>query len=123
MFDTTVDITVGEGDKAKIFKVHKGVLCFYSGYFDGALNGEFEEARKGAVLLDTEDVDVFECFVLWLYTRKLDDGSKCMKSFRPTCELWAFADRRQIPMLMNACVDAVRDTVAEHWLNPGCQLE
>lgn len=117
MFDTLVDVTVGKGSTAKIFKVHKGVLCFYSGYFNSALNGGFKEARKGAVELETEDVDVFERFVLWLYTRKLDDD-EYPRTFRPACELWAFADRRQVPMLMNACIDTIKSIFVKHWVCP-----
>lgn len=57
--------------------------------------------------MPSESAETFERFLLWLYTRKLDD--KCHDAFRPLCRLWVFADRLLIPMLTNFCIDAIKD--------------
>lgn len=119
MFDTIVDVIVGEGAGSKTFKLHKGVLCFYSSYFEKAFKGGFEEARKGVVELPTEDVDIFERFVLWLYTRRLDAlSAQDLTLYGQLFRLWTFADRRGIPLLMNECMNAIRDEVVELWCSP-----
>lgn len=97
-FDEVVDIIVGEGNAVKTFRLHKGALCFYSGFFEGALNGRFAEAQDGAVKLPTEDVPTFEKFVGWLYTRNFELAGD-HTDYPLLCELWAFADRREIPLL------------------------
>ena len=139
MFGEIVKVEIGTDGNNKTFSLYKGVLCFYSGYFDRALSGGFLEARNGAVILPTEDVDIFERFVLWLYNRQLDlthpkeehisgtdlpseainslenthaKGGKKPKGLNTLlciCKIWAFADRHEIPLLMNITIDAFRE--------------
>lgn len=121
MFGETVDVVVGETPNIKTFKLHKGVVSFYSGYFEGALRGGFAKAIQGKVELPTEEVDVFEWFVQWIYTRRIEEP-RAGEGFGTVCKLWALADRREVPLLMNQCIDALRDQVAEQWLVPTDQL-
>jgi len=64
-----VTVRVGKGDKTKEFQGHRGLLCHYSSYFKRALEGGFEEAESRTVTLPEDDVEVFDIFFSWLYTR------------------------------------------------------
>lgn len=115
-FDEIVIVRVGTLDqtKQKDFKLHQGVLKFCSGYFRGALNGQFAEVKDGMVELPTEDLTVFESFVGWLYTRQLPGAASADISLHDLFELWMLADRREVPMLMNTTLDAIRDQWFTH---------
>ncbi len=54
-FDCIVHIDVGE--KRRRFEAHRGVISFYSGYFDRAFNGDFAEAASGELTMKSEDPD------------------------------------------------------------------
>ena len=69
-FDTIIEVQVGTGDDKRTFEVFKGVLCFYSGYFQAALNGRFAEAHVHIVKLPTEEPLIFELFRYWIHTRR-----------------------------------------------------
>ncbi|KAF2215100.1 hypothetical protein CERZMDRAFT_7580, partial [Cercospora zeae-maydis SCOH1-5] len=107
------------------FKVHKGVLCFYSAYFEACLNGEFAEARREVVDLVEEDPKTFRHFVAWLYTRQLPidhesevAGDQCEHINR----LWVLADKRQVPLLANRCINALRKVMAVRGFVPTAGL-
>lgn len=115
-----VDVNVGiQGETPghgaatfKTFKLLKGVLSFYSGYFDSCVKGQFSEANRGAVDLPEEEGEIFENFVNWLYTR---NGHF---KFRPLINLWVLADRRHVPLLANMCLDGLRDRIVDTWKVP-----
>ncbi|KAK4896993.1 hypothetical protein LTR27_005240 [Elasticomyces elasticus] len=75
-FDTLIDLVAGEGDAQKTFKAYKGVLSFYSSFFDASLNGEFLEAREGIIKLPTEDPAIVGIFVHWTNTRRFCEDDK-----------------------------------------------
>lgn len=108
---------MGNEDKKQTFRTHKGLLSFYSGYFRAALGGAWAESTSGAIKLETEDPLVFGGFVLWLYTNKITDESLASKSTVIT-DLWLFADRRDIPLLMNEMIDALHLDMTVHWTMP-----
>lgn len=110
------------GAAKKFFFLHKGILSFYSGYFRAALSDDFLEAVQGFIDLPTEDVSLFERFVGWLYNKNIDLPKEVPDAFQLICSLWAFADRRQVPLLMNAMVNALRDTVVSSWISPDAQV-
>lgn len=121
MFDKIVAITVGEAPSAKkVFPVHKGLLCYYSGYFDKALNGRFKESKQASVKLPTEDVETFQLFIGWIYTRRFDTDDGL--DYSAMCQLWAFADRREVPALMNIMIDQIRSRVVATWMVPSANL-
>ena len=104
MFDTVIRIEVGEDEKKRTFEVFKGVLCFYSGYFNAALNGRFIEAQEGIVKLPTEDPEIFELFRHWIHTRCLFESTLApdrLLPFSTIVELWVFCDAHEVPMLQN----------------------
>ncbi|PIA95006.1 hypothetical protein CB0940_08159 [Cercospora beticola] len=129
-FDKIITINVGVKTEDAVegtntFKVHKGVLCFYSGYFNACLNGDFVEARSGVVDLVEEDPDRFKDFVGWLYTRQLpvDHESKDVgEQWRDVFRLWVFADKRQVPLLANRCINALRELNVVRWCAPTTEL-
>ncbi|EME84630.1 uncharacterized protein MYCFIDRAFT_173579 [Pseudocercospora fijiensis CIRAD86] len=98
-------------------KTQSGVLEFYSGYFEGALRGNnFAEALSGKIRLEQEDEQTFGLFVHWLYTRHIhvspEDADRAAQ-FETLCDLCLLADRRQVPLPMNAIIDAMRDVVVK----------
>lgn len=103
--------------------MHKGVLAFYSGYFDACLNGEFAEARRGAVDLLEDDPETFKHFVAWLYTRQLPidheaEEAGAFEQWKHIFRLWVFADERQVPLLANRCINGLRELFAVRWSVP-----
>lgn len=117
-YDEIVEVKVGPEEKT--FTLHKNVICFYSGYFEKVFNGGFAEAKAKSVILPEEDVQNFKRCISWIYARRFAVNSQ--KSFRVLSEMWAFADRRDIPLMMNACVDAMRDEVVLSWKVPSLDL-
>ncbi|KAK3696600.1 hypothetical protein LTR37_017853 [Vermiconidia calcicola] len=120
-FNEIIEIKVGENEAAKSFHMHKGILCFYSGYFKSALDGNFSEARTGVMHLPTEDSEVFEMFQYWAYQRRLCDPSQRdveAISWLRLAQLWVFGDARQIPLLQNEVMDLHRKKVVELWQIP-----
>lgn len=98
-------VRIRVGDAGQIFEVHRGVLCFYSDYCKAALNGQFLEASSDIFDMSTETVGDFTIFRDWIYTRKLPDISTF--AWVNICRIWTFGARRQIPLLMNAAMDAL----------------
>ncbi|KAI7171003.1 hypothetical protein KC343_g14054 [Hortaea werneckii] len=119
LLDDIVQLEIG--DESKIIKVHKGVLSFYSGYFRAALNGNFLEASQSGIKLPTEESNVVELAVAWMYVRRLNvdfEHTKRADTGLLLCKLWAFADRRQIPSLANVAIDYLRSHVLTLWYRP-----
>lgn len=116
-YGETVTIEVGKDDAKKTFYPHKGVLYFYSGYFKAALNGSWSESESGVIKLESEDADIFGRFMLWLYTGRITDGTLQVTQTL-VVDLWLFADRRNIPLLMNEMVNELHGSVADSWIVP-----
>ncbi|PSN63819.1 hypothetical protein BS50DRAFT_576443 [Corynespora cassiicola Philippines] len=75
------------GEKQESFTVHAALLTRCSSYFDKALNGKFQEAIDGVVVLKDEDPQIFQQFVHWLYYDKfpgesLDDDAGLVKQWQ-----------------------------------------
>lgn len=116
-YGETVTIEVGSEGSQKTFYPYKGILSFYSGYFRAALSGSWSESKTGVIKLETEDADVFERFMLWLYTNRASDQTLGM-NFSAIIKLWLFADRRNIPLLMNEMVDEMHRYIGDLWIVP-----
>ena len=112
-----VRVTVGKDDKAKTFAVHKVLLCYYSGYFNAALNGSFEEAEKDTVSLPTEDPQIFECFMHWVYTRRFTASTNDTESLCPNTmiQLWIFGEAHAVPLCQNEAIGTIRNLIVEFW--------
>ncbi|KAI7287277.1 hypothetical protein KC345_g628 [Hortaea werneckii] len=118
-------VTLEIGEKSDVIRVHKGILIFYSGYFRAALDGNFAEATKGVIKLPTEESKVVKLAVTWMYIRKLNVDSKSTARGATgvlLCKLWAFADRREVPMLANHTIDHLRCHLLTHWYRPSNEM-
>lgn len=60
---------------------------------------------------------MFERFVHWLYTSKITDDTRNASS-SIIIDLWLFADRRDIPLLMNEMIDALQLDIVNRWVVP-----
>ena len=106
LFETIVFVHVGPEQKR--YHVHKGLLYSRSGYFEAALMGNFREAEDQVVTLDDEDPETFRTFNAWLYTDVLvEDAGPEVTSFRSLFNVYLFAEKRIIPLLQNAAIDAI----------------
>lgn len=69
-------------------------------------------------------METFKHFVAWIYTRQLPTPSdlNCPTHSRTLISLWMLADRRQIPLLANMCIDGIRDQIVVSWKIPTQEL-
>ena len=106
LFETVVFVDVGPEQKR--YAIHKGLLCSRSGYFKAALTGNFQEAEDQVVTLDDEDPKIFRRFNAWLYTDVLVEAAELESiSTSSIFEIYFFAEKRIIPLLQNAAIDAI----------------
>lgn len=104
--------------------MQKALLCFYSGYFAAALNGEFIEAKKKLIQLPTEDPATFRLVGHWIYTRRtlgLEGGEET--SWCDLIGLWVFADAHDMPLLQNEVINVFHQQVIKVWRNPLSHLQ
>lgn len=112
MFDTLVHIEVGadtdDGHEKRTFEIFKGVLTFYSGYFQAALSKSWHEAQTNTVKLTEEDPLVFSLFVSWIHTRRFYESTLAptlLMNFTLLAKLWVFGDAYDVPLLQNTAMD------------------
>ncbi|KAF2096782.1 hypothetical protein NA57DRAFT_42611, partial [Rhizodiscina lignyota] len=107
-FTSVAEIIVGQNETK--FLIHRELLSHYSTFFANALNGTFAEGISQAVTLREERLDLFEYFVYWLYTQRLED---IYKDGKPTyfilLELYSLADRLAIEKLRNDAIDKIAE--------------
>ncbi|KAK5741741.1 hypothetical protein LTR17_003732 [Elasticomyces elasticus] len=98
------------GAEKTSFDLDRGTACFYSGYFEAALKQDsFKEGKDGIVELKEEDATLFRHFVKWLYSKELPITPVKGDNFGVLCDLWLLGDRRDVPLLQNQALDAMRD--------------
>jgi hypothetical protein len=100
----------------RTFFIFKGVLRFYSGYFDTALNGRFVEARDHHVKLPTEYAKLFELFRMWIHTRRFYESTLAPSQLLPfnmIAGLWIFADAQDVPLLQNVASDLILEKIRD----------
>lgn len=113
MFGAVIDIAVGRNNALRTFKVHEGVLRFYSGFFRTTLA---TNTNDGAIELPGEDPAVFDIFSLRLYTRRFanpvgeDDVTRL--HLNRLLRLWIFAEAHQIPLLQNEVLSFLHKKLA-----------
>ena len=112
----TVQINVGKTEDQKSFTIHKGILCFYSGYFRTVLDSKFVEGQTNKIDLTEEEARTFRYFVIWLYRGSFHRNTTW--TFTQMIKLWVFGDRREIPLLQNHVLDEIRDNVVKQGISP-----
>lgn len=59
------------GNPATVISIHKDLLCQYSEFFRGALEGKFKEAEERKVNVPDVTPRTFAVFMSWLYTQTI----------------------------------------------------
>lgn len=95
--------------------MHKGLVCCYSAFFRAACTAESKEAISGHVRLPDDSAEIFDLFMQWLYTGKLQDDAFDAKqgSWTESIKLYILADKLQVPTIKNAVLDQMVST-ADH---------
>jgi len=65
-------VVVLVGPSETSFIVHKHLLVKSSEYFAKAISGPWIEAQSGTIKLASENVNVFELFIQWLYRNRIE---------------------------------------------------
>ena len=103
-------ITLKVGPKPTVFRVHEGILCAHSKFFEAALRHDrFNEGITKAVELPEESPAVFEQFLKWLY-----QGESFLDEFPVTdlelqLKLYILTDSKDIPELKKCILAAIHD--------------
>ncbi|CZT25117.1 uncharacterized protein RCC_10846 [Ramularia collo-cygni] len=117
-----IEVMVGAEDMAVTYKVHVGVLTFYSKYFKIQLEGGVQSGRGRRAALKLKlpfaSARTIEVFVHWMYTRDVPEGNSRDTSSstgklctRVLCELWVFGNIYVIPQLQNDMVTKIVERV------------
>ena len=118
----TATIEVGPEGNSRTFNVHRDLLSFYSGYFRHIFNSGIVEPSGGIIRLYSEEPDVFESFVKWLYTRRAHEEQitehNDYQYYMFFVKLWILAARHDVPLLMNEMVDSLHQSVVTMWSLP-----
>ncbi|KAI9720198.1 MAG: hypothetical protein M1812_003016 [Candelaria pacifica] len=106
-----VDLYVGPG--RQLFRVHKGLLCYHSAFFDKAFDGKFKEGQEGMMYLPKDDPVPFEIVVTWLYRQSIDEipttgDVEAYASLEQTVDLYILADKLCINTLKNMAMDRLQ---------------
>ncbi|KAF2651366.1 hypothetical protein K491DRAFT_549215, partial [Lophiostoma macrostomum CBS 122681] len=84
----------------KTYYVHQSLLTTASKYFQAALERDFIEAHEKKIQLPDVDTEIFDIFVDWLYSSKLEAIDTNLK------ETYIFADGHEVPVLGRTVLDA-----------------
>lgn len=113
-----VEVNVGKDDNTRKFKIHKGLLCFYSGYFQAALNGRFDEARENVVNLASQSPATFLKFQHWLYSRRISLSHDFPSAMHELVDLWIFGDAHAVLLLQNEVINLLQQFLVDRWVSP-----
>ena len=93
--------------------MHKDLLVRSSGYFEKATTGIWTEAQTGVFRLVEEDVQVFELFVQWLYSGRIEAlDTDDLQEF--LVEAWSCGQRLQAREFQNAVINMLFQDWAEY---------
>lgn len=100
------------GAPGRTFQVHRGLLLFYSGH-SNSLFGPVHQTVSDRYLIYGQNPAVFERFLFWLYTGKIEDGTR-QTDTKIIIELWCFAVQANVPLLMNEMVDRLQRWICDN---------
>lgn len=105
----------------KAFTIPRDLLRWYSSYYVAALDPESDFCVGGDEALTlTERIEIFEVFVCWMYTGRLQDPQTSLgdaataSPYLPAqllCEIWVFVDMRGVPALGDAAIDMFHERI------------
>lgn len=104
-----VNVMVGEGAEAKLFTIHKVLLCNKVDYFKRMFMGNFAEAQTDSAILREVNTAAFEVFFHWVYTDTvltLNEYSTS-RAVEILLQLYAFAEERVITALADKTMDVL----------------
>jgi hypothetical protein len=109
-YDDIITIAVGLDNAKKKYRVYRGLLCHFSGYFDRMLNGSFKESGSTYLHLRDIDADTFHVFYYWLNSGIVDHsiGNKLLTHddyWEKITALYVFADFHQADVFRNSVLD------------------
>lgn len=118
-------VTIYIGTARKKFEFPQRLLCFHSGFFNLALNGEFREATELTVSLPEDEPELFEIIVSWMDSyEKLAIVDKHqaisertlahngpLNCARELCALWCLANKLDIIELQLSIIDQLSKTI------------
>lgn len=111
----------------KPYRIHKGVLSFYSGYFRKALQDGRSKANKtNEMVFENTHIDAFDAITNWLYSHRLHpevDTDSTKISETTIIKAWVLGHAWDIPALMNAAVNLVHHKISEAWEFPTHEVE
>lgn len=107
---TTATILLGPEESPR--QVPRELLTVNSPFFHAALTGSFTEGLSQTVKLPEDRADVFDYFLYWLYTRKLDhEAVDAVDPTKPAyfwlLHLYCLVDKLEIESCKNAIIDKV----------------
>lgn len=112
LYDTIIYVNVGPTQER--FGIHKSLLCHHSSYFKAALEGGFEESETQVINLKDEDPKVFWGFNEWLYSGTVAHQRYATnEKWSALLDLYVFAEKRIVPKLQNALIDAMINLCGE----------
>lgn len=113
---TSVTILLGADEQKRL--VPRELLTTVSPFFHAALTGTFAEGLTQTVRLPEDRADVFDYFLYWLYTRRLDhEAVDAIDPVKPAyfwlLHLYCLVDKFQIESCKNAIIDKVAKLAEE----------
>ena len=113
-------VTIKVGSPGVEIKIYKAWICYYSEYFTRAFNGAFTEGKTGVSVLEDESVETFTRFFNWLHSRQFCDSPQTKPNDfdKQLLDLYILGDKRVIPAVCNAAIDALLADSIETWSFP-----
>lgn len=108
----------------QVYGAHKHLLCIYSDYFKGALQGPWKEAETRTVTLQATDPEAYSIFNDWLYTQNINIEppmevvAKDVQSDALVIRAWLLGDYLLAPKFQNATMDRFRQSEGPMWDEP-----
>ena len=105
-----VTLSVGLDDSPTVWHLHKKLLTGSSPFFAAALDGNFAEAKAGAIKLREDDPGAVMIFVQWLYG-SLDRNLKAT-DVDAFVMAWDFGDKIGCPDFQNSTMSCLIDALS-----------
>lgn len=89
-------VSIFIGDDLKPLLIQQSIICAASPFFKTAFTGDFEEAKKGILLLPEGDLEGWHIFIHWLLRGNIPHGHGLS-----VIKAWTLGDKYDIPQLQD----------------------